>query len=109
MLDEALRCILWEKGYTPELAGKLFADERDFKPRITKNLPMYLGGTWKMKGDGVVARWFKEVYQLRHRIIHAGVSPGDAEVQAAIATTLELNGFLADRLAVKVSDFRRSA
>src|SRR5699024_2251984 len=27
MLDGALRFILWEKGYTPELAGKLFADE----------------------------------------------------------------------------------
>lgn len=109
LLDEVLRCVLWEKRYTPEQAGELFAKERDFRPRITNNLPKYLGGTWKLKGEGVVARWFNEVYQLRHRIVHAGLSPSDREVQDAIFTTLELNSFVADRLASKVVDFPRSA
>lgn len=108
LLDEALRCVLWESGSTPEEAGKLFANERDFKPRTTKQLPRYLGGTWKLKGDGVIARWFNDVYRLRHRIVHAGENPSNDDVQSALSTTFELNEFLADRLSNKVNLYPRS-
>lgn len=109
LLDETLRCILWELGKTPEEAGKLFADKRDFKPRVTSLLQRYLGGEWRLKGEGVISRWFRDVYSLRHRIIHAGESPTAIETRLAISYTSELSEFLADRLADNIARFPRTA
>ncbi|MGV0433887.1 hypothetical protein ACUY3H_02825 [Corynebacterium ureicelerivorans] len=109
LLDEALRCILWESSKTPEEAGKLFANKREFKPRATSLLQRYLGGEWRLKGEGVISRWFRDVYSLRHRIIHAGESPTAIETRLAIGYTSELSEFLADRLADNIARFPRTA
>ena len=109
LLDETLRCVLWEDGKTPEEAGKIFADKHDFKPRTTSLLPGYLAGTWDAKGDGVIAQWFQNVYSLRHRVVHSGENPTAEETAIAVENSLELCEFLADRLADKVHRFPRTA
>ena len=109
LLDEALRCILWESSKTPEEAGKLFANKRDFKPRVTSLLQRYLGGDWRLKGEGVISRWFRDVYSLRHRIIHAGENPTATETRLAIGYTSKLSEFLAGRLVDNIATFPRTA
>lgn len=109
LLDETLRCVLWESGTTPEEAGELFARKRDFKPRTTNLMPRYLGGSWNVRDNGIVSRWFEEVYRFRHRIVHAGAHPEYEDVVRAFTTTQELGEFVADRLVSNANQFPRSA
>ncbi|MBC6831126.1 MULTISPECIES: hypothetical protein [Corynebacterium] len=109
LLDEVLCSLLWELGKSPEEVGKLYCNKRDFKPRVVSLLQNHLKGNWKLKGNEVIARWFEEVYQLRHSVIHAGTYPETALVYAAISLTLELNQFVADRIASQYKIFPRTA
>jgi hypothetical protein len=100
LIDGILALLLWEEGLLPEKAAALF-EEGGVLRRVQQELPPRLKGNWSVRGSAGVARWFADVYVLRHRVVHGGYKTTRPEARGAIRGMRELERFMFDRVAAR--------
>lgn len=108
LADSVLKFLLWEEGESPVAAADLF-QEGGVIGRMRDHLSRRLGGTWTTVGNGVMANWYRQCFQLRHRAIHGGYRPTTAEAEVALRAAERLESFIVDRLADRRNVYKRSA
>lgn len=99
LLDTLLVHMLWEEGSTPDDAAALFQKHRGFRGRLTSEFHPRLGGNWSPHGSGIIGQYLRYVVELRNRAVHAAHEPTSDEAHTAYRTLIELEHFIADRLA----------
>lgn len=107
MLDVILALLLWEEDARPCELTAIF-EEGKVARRLTAEFPKRLKGNWST-GTGAVGDWYRSAYKVRHRVIHSGYTPTQAEADAAIQATFALQRFVMDRIAAQRTAYPRSA
>ena len=79
-----------------EIASKGLA-EAQFKTVISSKIPERLGGNWSLDGPHVKPYW-RDLYALRCRVVHGGISPTYEQMELAFRAYSELMDHLIDRL-----------
>jgi hypothetical protein len=97
-LDSLLISALWEEGFTPESAGRLF-EANGLLTRVRKQYSQRFGGNWQLTGGSKIARWHVHISIPRHRAVHLAEQVPPRTAAHAIATCYELLDFVDERLA----------
>ncbi|MFD7985469.1 hypothetical protein ACFV4M_19140 [Kitasatospora indigofera] len=106
-LDALLSLLLWDSGADPESAAGYF-EEGKVTRRLKSNFPSLLGGNWSLDAPGPIASWFKQSFQLRHRVVHGGYRPTRAEAAKAVQLVYSLENYCYTRLADKRGIYPRA-
>lgn len=110
LFDAVLGLALWEEY----LAGTLTEDEvaevfaRDLTPRLKSEYHPRFGGNWSLTGPNL-RLWHKQIAGVRNRVVHSGFTPERPVAEDAQAVLIDLERFVGDRLACKVSTYPRTA
>ncbi len=80
-----------------------------FKSLLTRELPGRLKGRWQLDGNGAVAKYWRELYEARNAIIHAGYRLHRQHVDAAFGAYDELEAHLIDRTIARKHKYPRLA
>lgn len=108
LMDDLLKHLLWEEAVRPEDAAPKFHDSRlNSFSRSMRELPGRIGGDWSAPSGPILA-WQKDLLNLRHRVIHAGYRPSQAEASLAIRVLSDLPSYLTDRLLSRTTAYPRS-
>lgn len=71
----------------------------NFITMVKREFSTRLGGSWDINNERKdVGNWFKNCYELRNKIIHAGYEPSFKEVDQGLGAALNLRIFAHDRL-----------
>src|SRR5207244_4032221 len=92
---------------SPEDAAARFREGGVLR-RIRQEFPPRLKGNWSLRGSAEVARWFADVYSLRHRVVHGGYRPTRPEARQTIHAMRGLERFIFDRVAARRIAFPRA-
>lgn len=99
LLDGLLESLLWEERVDPRAAAELFADS-GLAGRVRRHYHSRLAGNWSTSThDGAMGQWQHRVAAVRHRVVHAGYEPSEADADTAIDAVRLLRQFLGDRVA----------
>jgi hypothetical protein len=98
LLDSTLLHMAWEERLAPQEGAALFDRNEGHSRRVARHFPQRLGGDWNPNGRGAVGAYFQRLVYLRHRVVHAGHEPTEAEMRAAWDALFALEHFLGDRL-----------
>jgi hypothetical protein len=107
LMDTALLGMLYEEGISA--AEAISAFDRPLKSRVLGDFHERLGGTWNDQGDKPVARWLRDLLQVRHRVAHAGYRPTYDEARLARDAHFNLGSHLRDRLVQRVKKYPLTA
>ncbi|MBE7324580.1 hypothetical protein IEQ44_07940 [Nocardioides sp. Y6] len=107
LLDTVLALLLWEEGVTEADAAPIFEQGKILK-RVNTQFPVKLRGNWSVDSQGPLADWYQNAYRLRHRIIHGGYHPTEAEAETALNVAHALQDFLWERLVDRRNTYPRS-
>ncbi len=99
LLDAILLHLLWQEHLPPPEAAHLLDQTRGHKNRVLTHLPSRLGGNWDPTGNSPVGRYFTNVVELRHRVVHAGFVPSREAALLAQRVIQDLEQFVGDQLA----------
>ena len=102
MLYSTWRMLMVDEGRDHQYIEHRLAQDTPFKTLVVTILPRALGGRWDVSATGTpVARYWSDVYQVRNRIVHAGIEPGYSAAEAADRTVTGLHDFVTERLWAK--------
>ncbi len=90
----------WRKnaGISQDEAIAMF-DNLPFMRIMKSTMPDILGGSWDIKkADSPVGKWYKDLYSLRNRVIHAGHQPSESEMLRAMTAFNEVSRFLVTQI-----------
>jgi hypothetical protein len=107
LLDYLLASMLWEEGYLPADAAKLW-DGDSVTKRIKTHYSGRLGGNWNPDTSPSLMQWREYVADVRNRVIHGGSLPTKADVKAAKTATEALASFATQRLVIKWKTYPRT-
>lgn len=106
-LDHMLASLLWESGQTPESAAEIF-DNLRFVKRVRAHFPQLVGGSWDPSNE-TVATWEQDCHLLRHRVIHRGHLPNEAQALRAVGAARSIVAYAAVLIAGQHTKFPRVA
>jgi hypothetical protein len=107
LMDTAILGMLFEEGRSPEEGSRIF--DKPLKTRILTEFHERVGGSWNATGTKPVARWLRDLLQVRHRVAHAGYAPSYDEARVARDAHFDLGVHLRDRLAVRLRKYPLTA
>lgn len=88
-----------DEGATSDELDKWLAKDRYFKSLVTKDIPGKLGGAWNVTdGESPVGRYWRDLYEVRNRIVHSGLEPSYGQTVSAFSASDGLQAHLIDRL-----------
>lgn len=99
LLDTTLLHMLWEEHVAPTVAAEYFDRHVGHTARVSRHFPSRLSGGWEPESKTPAGVYLRDVVRLRHRVVHAGHEPSDAEMERAWVALFELERYLGDRLA----------
>ena len=112
-LRNVLTFLLWEEGRDPREASRILCGDARYSQSITKlisrEFPPRLGGSWQLKGDGLIAHVHQNVFQLRNRVVHGGYTPNNQESEKAVDAYKELNDWIIQRLNTRKDRYKLAA
>ena len=80
-----------------------------FRRLLASLLPQHLGGNWNIKrASGAVGRYWRDLYELRCRIVHQGQMVTFAETAAAFEAYDFLVDYVTERLLLRRRRFPRT-
>ena len=87
-----------EKASPDEINERI--EETTFKKLLVAEMSSILGGKWSLEDENApVASWYKDVYQLRNRIVHGGYIPSEREITSAIVSSENFRSYVHSRIA----------
>jgi hypothetical protein len=101
LLDTILLHMLWEEHASPEEAASRFDRSVSHTVRMRQHLPPRIGGSWGLSSADAPGRYERDLVRLRHRVVHAGHEPAEAELTLAVQALHDLERYVGDRLAAE--------
>jgi hypothetical protein len=92
LLADILAFLLWEECIKPRDAMAIVG--QPFATKLRNAYSVRLGGDWNQTSTGPVATYTRDLLTLRHRVVHAGHLPDQAEAAKAL-TALRADAWLA--------------
>ena len=105
LLRELQLVLMWDEGTSPGAAAEELADTKPITKLARTAFHDRLGGSWNLEGTGPVGDWFRNVAQLRNRVLHMGHEPSWEEVSASLRASTALNEFVRNRLLERLSQY----
>lgn len=93
-LRELHATLMWDEGLEPKDAADEIKKARLITYLVSSRFHSRLGGIWKLKGEGPIADWRRDVADLRNRVIHTGYEPDETDVYKACAATDSLKAYV---------------
>lgn len=98
-----------DEGATSEELDRWLAKDWYFKSIVTKDLPGRLGGAWDVTDtESPVGRYWRDLYQLRNRMVHSGLEPSYGQTVSAFNACDGLQSHLIDRLYTNARRYPRT-
>lgn len=108
LMYDLLRSLLVDLGKSSkQIASRANAD-LPFRSLVTKEIPPLLGGDWNPEGNGFVGRYWRAVYLVRNRIVHAGYQPNNREAIEALEIYLQFREYISKLLWQKNARYPRT-
>lgn len=107
LLDTEVLSMMFEEARTPIQASAIF--DKPLKTRLLTEYHERLGGAWIPTGTKPVARWLRDLLELRHRVAHVGYAPTYDEARLAREAHFSLGSHLRDRLTARLKNYPLTA
>ena len=101
--------LLIDEGLTSQEIEALRLGDVPYKSLLTRELASRLGGSWDLtRGSTPVGRYWRDLYGIRNRIIHAGYLAHDGDVARAETASAAFDEHLDKRLKAMGKRYPRS-
>jgi hypothetical protein len=107
LLDAVLSFMLWEERAAPATTVAILGE-----PLATRVRTAYhprIGGTWDVAREPVLKAWDEDVMLRRHRVVHRGIRPTEAEARKALGSAAALEEWVTDLVVAKRFTYLRTA
>lgn len=119
-LDSLLLYLLWEEGRRPEDAFEIMYQTKmclckDCKAKMTTTLDRVTGGLYETRIGGdwsknsELMKLWREVAELRNRVVHTGVEPDTASVNRIVQIVPQIQTILVDYLVSAIDRYPLAA
>ena len=112
LLDDLFKHLLWEDGSRPEDCVKFFIKGRGTSStleRLRKYVGPLLRADWNPEVQPVLSAWQNLVSYRRHKAIHAGWMPSEADAREALAACDALFTWCAKMICQRIARYPKTA
>lgn len=109
LLSGLIRSIAVDEGRSESEIDDVIQDSTSFATIVTSLVPAKIGGTWDISNSHAPAgRYWRDLYLLRNRLVHAGDPVTYYEVEAAFSAYKGLMDYVESRLLSRPRRFPRT-
>lgn len=98
MMFDLWRGTMIDNGESEASVQAALTSETSYASLLKTILPQRLRGNWSLSGSGPMAKHWRNVYEKRNRIVHAGYQPGPREMDDAKLAYFAVREFVSTRL-----------
>jgi len=104
-LNRLLELLLQSEGKSRADIEAYFQPPRSFISRVKSEYHARIGGNFNIEGNGTVGRWYRQLYEIRNAVVHAGTYVDHATGHGSLAAGNSLITYVVSLLKTKPRKF----